>query len=334
MRFGLTTDFRNPADSGRTTAEVYADVIEHMVWAESLGFDAAYIFEHHFTGDSYIPSPMVAATAIAARTKRMRIGPDIAILPLYDPVRVAEDGAVLDVISNGRLDFGVGLGYRPPEYAGYGLDLKTRGARANESLQIIRRLWQGETVTFHGKHFNLDGAHLSPLPVQQPNPPIWVGGFSKSAARRAARHGDGYIGPSSRAMYEMYLQELRNADKDASRARVMGGGLWLMVAEDPDRTFATYAPNLLYWFNSYAKWFEGTDTSPWPMMSSAAELKSRQLVNVLTPEAAVALIKAQIAEVPVEMFTFMLSPPGIKLSSIAPHLELFANKVMPHFRSA
>jgi len=102
MRFGLTTDFRNPPDSGRSSVQVYADTIEHMVWAEELGFDAAYIFEHHFTGDSYMPSPLVAATAIAARTKRIRIGPDIAILPLYDPVRVAEDGAVLDVISNGR----------------------------------------------------------------------------------------------------------------------------------------------------------------------------------------------------------------------------------------
>ena len=333
MRFGLTTDFRNPPDSGRTTAKVYADIIEHMVWAESLGFDAAYIFEHHFTGDGYIPSPLVAATAIAARTKRMRIGPDIAILPLYDPVRVAEDGAVLDVISNGRLDFGVGLGYRPPEYAGYGLDLKSRGARADEALQIIRRLWQGETVSFHGKHFHIDGARLTPRPVQQPNPPIWVGGFSKAAARRAARYGDGYIGPSNRVVYEMYLQELRAAGKDPARARVMGGDLWLVVSEDPDRTFATYAPHLLYWFNSYAKWFEGTDTSPWPLLSSAEELKSRRLVNVLTPEAAVALIKERVAEVPVEMFTLMLSPPGIEVSKVAGHLELFANKVMPHFRS-
>lgn len=94
MRFGLTTDFRNPPESGRTSTEVYSETIDHMVWAESLGFDAAYVFEHHFTGDSYIPSPLVAATAIAARTKRTRIGPDIAILPLYDPVRVAEDGAM------------------------------------------------------------------------------------------------------------------------------------------------------------------------------------------------------------------------------------------------
>src|SRR5271156_4182121 len=148
MRFGLTTDFRNPPGSGKTSATVYAETIELFTWAESLGFDAAYVFEHHFTDDDYMPSPMVAATAIAARTKRIRVGPDIAILPLYDPVRVAEDGAVLDVISNGLLDFGAGLGYREVEYTGYGLDLRKRGARANESLQIIRALWQGETVTF------------------------------------------------------------------------------------------------------------------------------------------------------------------------------------------
>jgi alkanesulfonate monooxygenase SsuD/methylene tetrahydromethanopterin reductase-like flavin-dependent oxidoreductase (luciferase family) len=334
MRFALTTDFRNPPDSGRTSAEVYADVIDHMVWAESLGFDAAYIFEHHFTGDSYIPSPMMAATAIAARTKRIRIGPDIAILPLYDPVRVAEDGALLDVISNGRLDFGVGLGYRAIEYAGYGLDLQKRGARANEALQIIRGLWQGETVTFHGQHFQVDGARLTPTPVQRPNPPIWVGGFSKAAVRRAAKYGDGYIGPSNKTIYEMYLKELRAAGKDPASARVMGGDLWLVVAEDPDRTFSVYAPHLIYWFNSYAKWFEGTDTSPWPPFQNAEALKASGLVNILTPVDAVKYLKQRIAEVPVEMFTMMLSPPGIPLSKIEGHIELFAQKVMPHFRSS
>jgi alkanesulfonate monooxygenase SsuD/methylene tetrahydromethanopterin reductase-like flavin-dependent oxidoreductase (luciferase family) len=332
MRFGLTTDFRNPLDSGRTTATVYADIIDHMVWAESIGFDAAYIFEHHFTGDSYIPSPLIAATAIAARTKRMRIGPDIAILPLYDPVRVAEDGAVLDVISNGRLDFGVGLGYRPDEYAGYGLTLDTRGARANEALQIIRHLWQGETVTFHGKHFNVDSAKLAPRPVQQPNPPIWVGGFSKAAARRAAKYGDGYIGPSNKAIYELYLQELRAAGKDPAIARVMGGDMWLIVSKDPDETFATYAPHLLYWFNSYAQWFEGTNTRPWPHINDVEELKSLRLVNIVTPEAAVTLIRERVAEVPVEMFNMMLSPPGIPLSKIEDHMQLFAKEVLPHFR--
>ncbi len=313
MRFGLTTDFRNRPGSGRSTAAVYAEMIDHFVGAEELGFDAAYIFEHHFTDDDYMASPMVAATAIAARTKRMRIGPDIAILPLYDPVRVAEDGAVLDLISNGRLDFGVGLGYRPEEYAGYGLDIKRKGSRANEALEIIRRLWQGETVSFHGKHFSIDGAKLSPRPVQQPNPPIWVGGFSKAAARRAARYGDGYIGPSNRAMYQMYLDELQALGKDPTRARVMGGDLWLIVAEDPDRTFAAYAPHLMYWFNAYSRWFEGTDTSPWPHIDDPKQFRTLKLVNVFTPDEAIGYLKQRISEVPVEMYTMMLSPPGIDM---------------------
>jgi alkanesulfonate monooxygenase SsuD/methylene tetrahydromethanopterin reductase-like flavin-dependent oxidoreductase (luciferase family) len=262
----------------------------------------------------------------------MRVGPDIAILPLYDPVRVAEDGAVLDLISNGRLDFGAGLGYRPEEYAGYGIDIKRKGSRANEALEIIRRLWQGETVTFHGKHFNLDNAKLSPRPVQQPNPPIWVGGFSQAAARRAARYGDGYIGPSNRAMYEMYLAELRAVSKDPARARVMGGDLWLIVSDDPDRTFATYAPHLIYWFNAYSRWFEGTDTSPWPHFDNAEALLASGFVNVVTPDAAVKLIRDRTTEVPVEMYTMMLSPPGIAIHEVEASLELFAKKVMPHFR--
>src|SRR5260370_6927336 len=128
MRFGLTTDFRNPKGSGKRSAMASAETIAFFTWAETLGLVAAYVFEHHFTDDDYISSPMVAATAIAARTKHMRVGTDIAILPLYDPVRVAEDGAVLDLISNGRLDFGVALGHRPQEYAGYGFGFRPYGA--------------------------------------------------------------------------------------------------------------------------------------------------------------------------------------------------------------
>ena len=127
------------------------------------------------------------------------------------PVGLAEDGAVLDVISNGRLDLGVGLGYRPQEYAGYGIDIKTKGARADEALQIIRRLWQGETVTFHGKHFNIEGAKVTPRPVQEPNPPIWVGGFNRIAIRRAAKYGDGYTGPANKQTWDMYREELQKA---------------------------------------------------------------------------------------------------------------------------
>jgi alkanesulfonate monooxygenase SsuD/methylene tetrahydromethanopterin reductase-like flavin-dependent oxidoreductase (luciferase family) len=333
MRFGLSTDFRNPPQSGRSSAEVYADIIDHMVWAESLGFDEAHFLEHHFTDDGYIPSPLIAATAVAARTKKMRVGTNIAILPLYDPVGIAEDGAVLDVISNGRLDLGVGLGYRPEEYAGYGIDIKTKGARADEALQIIRRLWQGETVTFHGKHFNIEGARVTPRPVQEPNPPIWVGGFNRFAIRRAARYGDGYTGPVTKEVLNTYREELKALGKDPAKARVTGGGGgWTVVSNDPERTFNLFAPGVLYWYNSYAKWFEGTDTNVWPHLDGVEDLRKYNMLTVITPDEAVKRIREFTAEVPVESYGVALAPPGVPVSKVSDNLELFASKVMPHFK--
>ena len=332
MRFGVSTDFRNPAQWSRPSAEVFADIIDHVVWAESLGFEQAYFLEHHFTDDGYIPSPIIAATAVAARTKKMRVGTNIAILPLYHPVRLAEDGAVLDVISNGRMDLGFGLGYRPEEFAGHGVESKTKGARADEALEIIRRLWQGETVTFHGKHFHIDGARVTPRPVQEPNPPIWVGGFKRISLRRAAKFGDGYTGPANKQTLDMYREELKAVGKDPAKARMTGGDLWMVVSNDPERTFALYAPHVLYWYNAYAKWFEGTDTSVWPYLNSIDDLKKYNMLNVVTPEQAVTRIKQQLAEVPVETYSIAIAPPGVPVSKVRDNLELFASKVMPHFK--
>ena len=264
MRFGLTTDFRNPPGSGKSTASVYAEIIEMFVWAETLGFDAAYVFEHHFTDDDYMPSPMVAATAIAARTKQDAHRPgyrDPASLRTRPPRR-GRRGA--------RFDFQWPSGFRRRAWlsaAGicrllYGY--RRKGSRANEALQIIRRYGRARPSP------STANTSMSKAPSFRPvrsSSQIRPSGSAVSAARltrRAARYGDGYIGPSNRAMYEMYLAELRAAGKDPAHARVMGGDLWLIVTEDPDRTFAAYAPHLLYWFNSYSKWFEGTDTSPWP----------------------------------------------------------------------
>src|SRR5262249_25262123 len=200
---------------------LWRELIDLIAWAETIGWDDVLLSEHHFTEDGYPPSPIVLASAIAARTTSIRIGQFVALLPLYHPVRLAEDGAMVDIVSGGRFELGVGLGYRAEEFAGYGIPIKGRGVRADEALQIIRRLWQGETVTFKGRHFQIKKARLSPLPLQRPNPPIWVGGYTPSAYRRAARYGDGMVpaGDLEQA-YGAYVRELRAAAKDASRPRV------------------------------------------------------------------------------------------------------------------
>jgi alkanesulfonate monooxygenase SsuD/methylene tetrahydromethanopterin reductase-like flavin-dependent oxidoreductase (luciferase family) len=186
-----------------------------------------------------MPSPLLAATAIARATKRARLGTAIALAPFYHPVRFAEDWAILDILSNGRIEPGLGLGYGPDEFAAYGVALKGRGDRVTEMLQIMRRLWDGETVTFHGEYFDLERACIMPRPVQQ-HVPIWVGGANRAALRRAATIGDGIIGGGEMGeRYPGYVEELKAAGRPASAARMIEGGyMWLIVSDDPEKTAA------------------------------------------------------------------------------------------------
>jgi alkanesulfonate monooxygenase SsuD/methylene tetrahydromethanopterin reductase-like flavin-dependent oxidoreductase (luciferase family) len=332
MQFGLIGEFRNPRQWQRPVSAVYEDAIEHLCAAEHLGFKAAEFLEHHFVDDGYLPSPLMAASAVAARTKHMRVATNIAILPLYDPVRFAEATAVLDAISGGRLDVGVAIGYRKAEYEGYRLDLRARGARMDEAVQILRMLWQGDPVTFKGKHFELDRVRVTPRPVQAPSPPLWIGGFTAPGVRRAARYGDGYTGLSDPKTYEIYLDELRKAGKNPASARVRGCHTGFLVAsEDPERTFERFAPHVIYWANSYASWFEGSDTRPFSAVTDNDGLRRSNLLQVLTPETIVARLKELERHVPLETYSFLLSPPGLPVGQMFEHIELFAKKVIPEF---
>ncbi len=151
---------------------------------------------------------MGAVAADAAQRNRdahqkIRLSTNVALLPFYHPVRLAEDGAVLDILSGGRYEFQFGLGYRPEEFGAYGMEMKQRSRRADEMLEIIRRLWEGETVTFKGKYFSCDNATLTPRPVQQPRPPMIVGGFAPNAIKRAARMADGLAGASPQGVQDL-----------------------------------------------------------------------------------------------------------------------------------
>jgi probable F420-dependent oxidoreductase len=333
ISFGLWYDFRNPAQWRRTDKEIYDATIEQVAWAETIGYDDVWLTEHHFVDDGHAPSPLILAGAIAMRTKKIRIGTSVLLLPLYDPVRVAEDGATIDLLSGGRFELGIGVGYRREEFDGLGIAHSVRGARANEGLEIIRRLWEGETVTFRGKHFNIAGAKLSPLPLQRPHPPLWVGGFAKASARRAARLADGYIGTGDMSqIYKMYVEELRAAGKDPAQGRLAGGFFWLVVANDPDKTWHEMAPHVQFQINVYADWLKKAGQELFPPMPNLEALKASGIFQVMTPEAAVKAIREYADNVPVERFYCWTVPPGYPVRKMDAHLELMATKVMPHFR--
>lgn len=232
---GLLYTFRNPPGSGRDHHQNYRAVLGQMALAEELGYDTVWIGEHHFSADGHIPSPLVGAAAAAALTERIRIG--ICLLPMsfYDPVRLAEDIAVIDVISGGRLDVGVGLGYVDEEFAGFGREKSERLGRFREGIEILRGLWTEDRFSFAGEFHAVGDADLRPRPVQSPHPPLWAGGTARKSIERAASEGFHFLGTSDAAV-DLYDTLLAARGRDPDRFHVWRP-YWVHVAATDDEAW-------------------------------------------------------------------------------------------------
>ena len=331
LRFGLWYDFRNPPAWRQDPARLYREILDQIVRAEALGWDDVWLSEHHFIDDGYTPSMLPLAAAIAARTARIRIGTSVLLLPLHDPLRVAEDAATVDVLSDGRLELGVGIGYRREEFEGFGIPRRERASRMDEAVPLLRRLLRGERVTSPGPHFRYREVELYPRPVQ-PAPRLWMGGFSEPAVRRAARLGDAYIaignvGP----LIRLYRSELAARGEDPERHEVAAGLAWLLVARDPERRWRDAERHFLYQINLYARWFAEAGMAVARVASSRADLAA-QGVLIVSPEQAVETIRAYRREQPVTRFYGWTLPPGLPAAWSDEHVELMAREVMPAFR--
>lgn len=175
----------------------FDETLRECEQAEAAGFDSVWLGEHH-NNPILHPAPLIGLAAIASRTRRVNLGTGVLLLPLYHPMTVAEEGAMVDMISGGRLILGIGAGYAPEEFAAFGTSLQERGSRMDEAAELLLRLWTEEKVTHRGRHFQVTDATVAPRPVQRPRPPIWFGAWAGAAIRRAARLGDAwFIGPSA-----------------------------------------------------------------------------------------------------------------------------------------
>jgi probable F420-dependent oxidoreductase len=170
----------------------YADAAELAVAAEGAGFDAFWVSEHHGFPDGYLPSPLIALAGVATRTSRIALGTGVVVAPLAHPLHLAEDAAVLDRLSGGRLVLGLGLGYAEHEYRSFGVDTRTRGAALTDLVAFLRTAWRGEPFDWDGPCYRGEGLRVTPTPVAN-GVPIWLGGYADAAVRRAARCGDGYL---------------------------------------------------------------------------------------------------------------------------------------------
>ena len=258
LDIGLMFSFRNPAAWRRPFPEVYRDELGLITHAEELGYDTIWLTEHHFADDGYSPSIIPLAAAVAAQTERVRIGFNLLLLPLHNAIRVAEDIATLDVLSGGRIDVGLGQGYARHEFAGYGIDRGERLGRFREGLDVLQGLWTNDTFSYAGEHYQIDGARLTPKPVQQPMPPLWIGATSTPGVRRAGRRGANLLGLTNPRLQEVYEQARAEAGLDLEDAKTLQLH-WTHVGVSDDAAWDEAAPHFHHLLEVYAQWLVEAD---------------------------------------------------------------------------
>ena len=264
VRFGVLYDFRNVPGSALATSEVYARTLDQIRAVDELGFDSVWLTEHHFVDDGYLPSPLTVSGAIAAVTRRVRIAQDVLLLPHYHPVRLAEDLAVLDQLSNGRMMLGVGMGYVPGEFRALGTHPTHRLSLMEESLDVLALAFSEDEFDYRGKRFQLEGVRVRPRPLQPGGPPLWIAGMSEAGARRAARRGAHLLPQGDRAaVLDPWVDELRERGRSPADHRV-GICRPFLVTEDPglrarfqERTGAFESDS--YVTRQYREWFDQID---------------------------------------------------------------------------
>src|SRR4051794_30683632 len=245
----LRFDMRRPDFAPASRESMYAAALDMASWADENGFLAAVLSEHHGVDDGYLPSPLALGAAILGRTKRLMVNVSALLTPLYDPLRLAEDVAVLDNLAPGRLTFIAGLGYRDDEYTMFGVEKKRRGAILDENLETLLKAWTGEPFDYQGRT-----VRVTPKPVTQPHPMLFVGGSSEAAARRAGRFGlpfqPAYSDPSLEAAYNASCEEHGKSGFILMPEEIS----YVHVAEDPDRGWEQVGKFMLYDAQSYSSW--------------------------------------------------------------------------------
>ena len=305
--------------------DVYSATVEQAVLADKLGFAHLWFSEHHFLEDGYLPAFQPLAGAIAARTTQIRISNDIALLPLYHPVRLAEELAVLDHISNGRMEFGIGMGYVPKEFEAFGVPLKNRGSMTDEAIEILRLAWKDEPFSFKGKRYELSNINVYPKPVQPLGPPRWIAAMKEPGALRAARFETNLLPQGRREdVLDPWRNELKTQGKDPNDYRV-GIIRSVYVTDDKERDWPVIREAERFRMGVYNTFMAETpDEYGWGSGDGIP-----QNVIIGTPSEVISQLKAFIDAYGITDIATSGLPPGVDPEFMANNLERLAREVIP-----
>ncbi|MEQ8659873.1 MAG: LLM class flavin-dependent oxidoreductase [Gammaproteobacteria bacterium] len=342
MKFGLTFSMQVPPGSGASWQQPYREMLDCLPRAEDLGYDSAFLVSHHAQKDGLCPGPLIACAGAAAVTRRMRIGTGVLLVPLYAPLKLAEDIAVLDNLAGGRFIFGVAPGYVAAEFAAHGIPRDERVQRFEEALDLMTTAWTEETFSFDGQYYKVPETRLTPKPAQAPHPPIWYGVSAKASLRRAARRHAVQImsprhGPEElQAHFAVYEEEATRIGWTITERPIMRT---VFIAETKSRAEEIAAPALNYLFTE----LYGAASAAGERVLRAADgsvitdknqvsfetFKNRYIIG--DPEFAIEQLRIYDEAVrPTDVVCWMHLP-GISGAAAMRSVELFAREVMPHF---
>jgi alkanesulfonate monooxygenase SsuD/methylene tetrahydromethanopterin reductase-like flavin-dependent oxidoreductase (luciferase family) len=317
----LRFDMRQPGISPVSQADMYQAAIEMCAWGDEMGIPSVHLSEHHGSPDGYCPSPLVFASAIASRTTNMRLFISALIAPLHDPVQLAEDLTILDIISRGRMIPIISGGYREEEFNAVGKKLSVRKEYMDSIGPFLEKAWSGETFEYDGRTIT-----ITPQPFSQPRPMILMGGSSKPAARRAARDADFFI-PSGPEIFEYYREELKKMGKPDPGPMPAAPSTVTFVAEEPDAYWDKIAPHLQHETNIYAQWAKQAEVfSPYKHYDNTDELRASGAYKVYRPQELLEATRDMASAQPI-MFHPLCG--GIHPDLAWQSLHLFMDKVMP-----
>lgn len=328
-----------PPGSSRSFHDEYRDTLELVKLVEEVGLDAAWVSEHHFSADGYLPSLVPMLAAFAAVTERIQLGTGVILAPFHDPIRLAEDLAVVDQLSGGRTIAGFGIGWRDEEFRAFNIPTKERVRRMSEVIDILRLAWNEERFSFSGKHYTYSHVAVTPKPARLP--PILIGGFVDDAIARAGRIGDGYI--SSRVPTDRLQRSFALAAEARREAGLQGPPIVAVLqnafaSEDPDRDWPVVRDGIGHQLGTYAGWRAGTDVAGKPLevmpppeeeiRATTAFGTAAQVIEALLPTVKV------LAAYPESHLILRLYYPGMTAEAAAVTIRSFASEVAPALREA
>ncbi len=318
--FQLRFDLRVPPMANVTHADQYRTMLEMVRWADTRGFAGTVVSEHHGTPDGFMCSPLIVASAILGSTRNLTCMISALLVPLHDPLRLAEDIATIDNLAPGRLIVVAALGYRENEFEMFAKARPKRARLLEDAVHVMQTAWRGEPFEWDGR-----ACWITPRPTTAPHPHLWIGGSVEKSARRAARLGLPFqpmvYDP---ALTDAYYDEARTVGFDTPFAAMSNGPGLVIVSEDPEAVWARIGPNLLFDAEQYANWQYADQRSDWAVeASTVAELRAAGQHAIVTPDECIELARRDGA--------VLLHPicGGIDPEIGWESLELVHNKVMP-----